>query len=303
MAFTINNPVTLSATLGSSVPDAGTRRLFHENYIAGYPAEGAVTEAGSYLHQVYRAEAYDIRLVVNDRVGATFCLGGTNGSLFGIIVLNGQWNLSALADVPVYRGQMIMVPAADLVFSCMGSDGFARIVIIQVVTAGENSVPDPLLFSNCPHNIPESVFRVLQSTHFPAPIPLHANLAGVFMSILMSGREPDRQGMPAGDLDLAREAKYYIDQHTHTPVSADLLATEFGLSARRLQKCFRELYGVLLHAYLRNRKLDIAKTQLENSSRTLKQISREAGYRYTSNFSIAYKKKFGISPGKSRRGD
>jgi AraC-like DNA-binding protein len=300
MTFTMNNPIKLSATLFGSVPDAGTRRLFRESYIAGYPAEGAVTEAGSFLHQVYRAEDYDIRLVVNDRVGATFYLRGANGSPFGVIVLNGQWVLPALAGVPFYRGQMVMVPATDLAFSCMESEGFARIVIIQAVIVEENSASDPLLFNNCPHSIPENVFRVLQSTHFPAPIPLHANLAGILMSVLQSGRQPDRKGMPAGDLDLAREAKYYIDQHTYTPVSADLLATEFGLSAGRLQKCFRELYGVLLHEYLRNRKLDIAKAQLENSYRTLKQISKDAGYRYTSNFSIAFKKRFGITPGQAR---
>ncbi len=83
-----------------------------------------------------------------------------------------------------------------------------------------------------------------------------------------------------------------------TPSQPDLqhIANELGMSVSTAQRCFKEWFGQTIIEFVRNRRLDIAREQLLKH-KTIGEVAYQAGYKHTSNFALAFKKRFGVSPG------
>ena len=74
------------------------------------------------------------------------------------------------------------------------------------------------------------------------------------------------------------------------------LAKDAGLGVSTLKSRFPEAYGQSVIAFLRDVRLKRAFEQLQRSELSIAQIANEAGFRYPSNFSTAFRRKFGILP-------
>ncbi len=96
-------------------------------------------------------------------------------------------------------------------------------------------------------------------------------------------------------------AKLWIDAHIDRHYTIEEIAREVGLNRRKLGTGFKDLFGMGLYAYLLEERLQGAKKQLAASRKPIKEIAKNAGYHSTSNFSIAFKKKFGETPGAFRK--
>ena len=76
----------------------------------------------------------------------------------------------------------------------------------------------------------------------------------------------------------------------------DQLAIEFNLSLSTLKRHFRIVYGKNIYQYYQEKRMEWGKAQLEKGDTTIAEIATQLGFYKINNFSIAFKKYFGVLP-------
>ena len=69
-----------------------------------------------------------------------------------------------------------------------------------------------------------------------------------------------------------------------------------NLSTSKLAKGFSTMYGTSIHAYIIEQRLEKAAGMLLESNLNVSQIAASVGYGKSSNFTAAFKKKYGVLP-------
>jgi AraC-like DNA-binding protein len=82
----------------------------------------------------------------------------------------------------------------------------------------------------------------------------------------------------------------------------ETLAARFGMSARRINEAFAQRYGLSIHAFLVDWRLNAAYLAVRDSALPLKTLAERLGYSHVNHFSRAFRNKFGQPPGQLRRG-
>jgi AraC-like DNA-binding protein len=112
------------------------------------------------------------------------------------------------------------------------------------------------------------------------------------------GAVGEQKRLGAGELSKVRLARERLLADLRDPPDLDTLAADVGLSAKRLNRGFRELYGTTVFTYLRDARLDAGRAALEaGTPLPLKQLAWELGYGQVSNFVTAFRRRFGVTPG------
>ena len=78
------------------------------------------------------------------------------------------------------------------------------------------------------------------------------------------------------------------------------LSREFDFPYASMQRCFREVYGMSIHAYLKRYRMARAATLLRTTSKPVGDIALEVGYANASKFATAFREAIGSSPGSYR---
>lgn len=111
----------------------------------------------------------------------------------------------------------------------------------------------------------------------------------------------EETSLSARDLAKVRMARERLLADLRDPPELDELARDVGLPTKKLNRGFRELYGMTVFVYLRDRRLDAARKALEEGTpMPLKQLAWELGYGQVSNFVTAFRRRFGVTPGSYR---
>lgn len=84
------------------------------------------------------------------------------------------------------------------------------------------------------------------------------------------------------------------------PPSLLELAAEAGMNYKKLNNKFQQAFGVTMHAFLRDYRLEQGRRMIAEGM-GVKETSNTLGYRHPSNFIHAYRRKFGHSPGGARK--
>lgn len=93
----------------------------------------------------------------------------------------------------------------------------------------------------------------------------------------------------------------YIREHSHRPLSIDELAQVSGYSKFYFIRFFKEHTGLTCTQYINLIRLDKAAQLLADTSRSIMDISLEAGYESVSYFIKNFKKKFSLTPHEYRK--
>ncbi|WP_296223695.1 AraC family transcriptional regulator [Ralstonia sp. UBA689] len=147
----------------------------------------------------------------------------------------------------------------------------------------------------------------LQSAHAPHAGPvLDATLANAWSSLALAtlAAHPANQStqIHARPDARAERAWHAIEQRYAEPLTADALAAEVGLSARRLATLFRAEYGTTLHARLAEVRLRHALSLLEATALPIAEIAARTGYYDQSALTRHLKAAHGVTPAAVRRG-
>ena len=81
----------------------------------------------------------------------------------------------------------------------------------------------------------------------------------------------------------------------------EALANKVGVIEKRLTELFRNQFGMTVSEYQINRRLEMAREKLSNSDLQIQRIAEEAGYLNASDFSRAFRQRYGMGPRDYRR--
>lgn len=87
---------------------------------------------------------------------------------------------------------------------------------------------------------------------------------------------------------------------TESP-SVEVLAAQVGLSPRRLNEVFRDVFGMAVFEWLRGQRLNQAAELLMDGSLSLKEVAFQAGYAHQPSFVRAFTSHFGQAPSGYRK--
>jgi AraC-like DNA-binding protein len=104
---------------------------------------------------------------------------------------------------------------------------------------------------------------------------------------------------PGHDTDSIHFAKDYLLQHAAQPPSLSELARIAGINEFKLKQGFKALYDNTVFGYLTDYKLTQAR-ELLTASVPIKDVADRLGYSSVQHFNSAFRKKFGVPPGKMK---
>jgi AraC family transcriptional activator of tynA and feaB len=145
-----------------------------------------------------------------------------------------------------------------------------------------------------------------QAAHMPH-WALHA-CAGQMMTIVATAIECEDHDLPLLNptigAEIFKRSVAFIEINVGNPsLNSKVVASAMGVSLRYLQKIFQE-QGTSIGEFVRYRRLERCREGLliaQDAPRTVKEIAFRAGFRNTSHFSAAFKRRYGISPDGLRR--
>ncbi|MGE7980520.1 response regulator [Psychrobacillus sp. NPDC093200] len=103
------------------------------------------------------------------------------------------------------------------------------------------------------------------------------------------------------EVDKIQQIKQFIYDNSHKDISLDILAQKVDLSPIYISKMFKEKLGINYIDFLTECRIGKAKKLLNNSERSLKEITFEIGYHDPNYFSKVFKKMCGVSPKEYRK--
>ncbi|MGH8703014.1 MAG: helix-turn-helix transcriptional regulator [Burkholderiales bacterium] len=115
-----------------------------------------------------------------------------------------------------------------------------------------------------------------------------------------AARHAGAPALPAAERAVENAHELLLTDLT-SPPAVPQLARKVGLRIQPLQTAFRARYGATPYAYLRNARLERARTLLAGSERAILDIVYEVGWSCPSRFSAAFRAKYGMTPGAYRR--
>lgn len=98
------------------------------------------------------------------------------------------------------------------------------------------------------------------------------------------------------DSELVRQIKRRIDLAPASVPEISRLAKEYGISVSKLSRSFKLQYGMSLHAYVIECRLCESARLLAQQNLTVGEVAAIVGYSKQSQFSAAFKRRFGVSP-------
>ena len=105
----------------------------------------------------------------------------------------------------------------------------------------------------------------------------------------------------AGQAGNLEEVARYMEEHLDEPLSIPQLSRRAFLSPTAFKAAFRQRFGLAVHAWLRQRRMERAAQLLRASSLTVLEVAQSVGYSSGSQFSTAFRERYGTSPGKFRK--
>ena len=129
-------------------------------------------------------------------------------------------------------------------------------------------------------------------------------IANLFLSELIEGFE---EGSDADDTLPPWEEQAYqdlLDQISgalDSTLSIPALADRVGLTESRLDQLFKQKHDQTCAEFIRNERMKLALRLLEDGSHPVKVVADKVGYGYVSNFSRAYRARFGETPARTLR--
>ncbi len=101
------------------------------------------------------------------------------------------------------------------------------------------------------------------------------------------------------DIDRVMQVEAVLTRDILEPApTINQLARMVSISESKLKKDFKLIYGVPVYEYFQKVRMQAAKDKLLSGDHSVKEVAMELGYSNLSNFTIAFKKEFGLLPSK-----
>ena len=101
------------------------------------------------------------------------------------------------------------------------------------------------------------------------------------------------------DIDRVMQVEAVLTKDIFEPApTISQLARMVSISESKLKKDFKLIYGLPVYEYFQKVRMQAARDKLLSGGHSVKEVAMELGYSNLSNFTIAFKKEFGLLPSK-----
>jgi AraC family transcriptional regulator, transcriptional activator of the genes for pyochelin and ferripyochelin receptors len=263
-------------------------------------------------HDSYRAHE-DMKLSVS----AT----GQSLSLHYNLRNNFHWSLKGLKQKLLLKNQYNMVYLPD--FECeyqlkkhLQYTNFGLVFTEEYLQRCHDAFPFLAeFFDHVKHKVP----AIVNENHFSATPEmmiviqsiLHCNYIGTLKKMYLDSKVPELlllsfQNSPdqadskvhlhQSDIQKIHKAKEYLLANMDNPCSIKELARAVGLNDCKLKRGFKQVYSNTVFGILLDERMQKAKALLTESDLSIQEIATITGYKNLSNFTAAFKRKFGYPP-------
>ena len=97
------------------------------------------------------------------------------------------------------------------------------------------------------------------------------------------------------------EIRRYMEEHLDEHITIPALSRRACLSATTVKEGFRRLYGLPVHTWLRQRRMERAAELLHTTELSLEGVAKAVGYSSVSQFIAAFRQQYGLTPGQYRK--
>ena len=122
--------------------------------------------------------------------------------------------------------------------------------------------------------------------------------------LLSAPEKVETDTAPALEREVARalaDTRRYMEEHLDEPLTISALSRRACLSATIFKAGFRRLYGLPVHAWLRQRRMERAAELLRDSSLSVLGVAQSVGYGSASQFTAAFRRQYGVTPAQYRK--
>jgi AraC-like DNA-binding protein len=103
-------------------------------------------------------------------------------------------------------------------------------------------------------------------------------------------------GIDEFEIERVRSIPKILMERFASPPSIPEFARDLSMSSARLKLGFKKIFGKPIYTYHRDICLELAANMLLDTNRPISEITLDAGYSSSGNFSKAFKKRYGVSP-------
>ncbi len=98
------------------------------------------------------------------------------------------------------------------------------------------------------------------------------------------------------DIFTLYEIRDHLLNHYEQDISIQSLSRHHGINSFKVKKGFKTLFGTPVIAFLNDIRLENARRLLVDPGSTIGSVAAAIGYRFANNFSVAFKRKYGMTP-------
>lgn len=107
-------------------------------------------------------------------------------------------------------------------------------------------------------------------------------------------------GLTARDVERLAHARSILERDFLHPPTIASLSRDVGMNEAKLMRAFKQTYGRTIFDFAQQLRMERAKKLLEATELSVTEIALEVGYEYSSNFTTAFRRHFGITPKAAR---
>ena len=115
------------------------------------------------------------------------------------------------------------------------------------------------------------------------------------------GQEDSAPALERETVRRLAEIRRYMEEHLDEPLTIPFLSRRACLSTTTFKEGFRRLYGLPVHTWLRQRRMERAAELLRDSSLSVLGVAQSVGYGSASQFSAAFRRQYGMTPAMYRK--
>lgn len=153
-------------------------------------------------------------------------------------------------------------------------------------------------------SIADCIYKIIHSPFSENLLQFHQNTVNDLLVAVLkeaASLQPCDNKFTIDEVERIYAARAFIEAHIPIHYSIGHIARHVGMNEKKLKYGFKEVIGIGLYGYFLDRVLEVAKIEVEQTKRSVKQIAQHTGYKNGNNLSAAFRKKFGMSPLEWRR--
>lgn len=141
-----------------------------------------------------------------------------------------------------------------------------------------------------------SIIAEVRQNDIAACIHLSSHMHSILNAVCLAALENDKASIKHNSADDVRTVVKYIEKNYFNPITVDDMIQDIHISKYHFIRRFKRAMGITPYSYLTNYRINMSKTLLRTTDKTVSEIAEICGFLDTSNFITHFKKHTGQKP-------